>query len=211
MSTTTKGTPPTPGKPAWHKRINESAKAHAAFKAYCELGPSRSLRALGQKLGKSVALYEQWSARFEWVARVAAWDEHQEEIDRKAKEAAMKAEAEKWARRQAAVRENDWALAEALRKKAEAMLDYPIAKKTTTDGGATVHIHPQKFSLGSAARMIEVASKLARLASGAPTEHLEHTGPDNAPLPGASIGQVVILELPDNGRDKTTMKDPNDE
>ena len=34
----------------------ESAKAFAAFKAYAELGPQRSLRAAGKKLGKSEPL-----------------------------------------------------------------------------------------------------------------------------------------------------------
>lgn len=191
---------PIPRKPAWNKRTNESAKAFAAFKAYRDLGPDRSLKAVGRGLGKSKVMMEKWSRRFEWVARVADWDADQEEKSRKAKDAAMKAESEKWAARQIAVREQDWQMAEQLRERARAILEYPIAKKTTVDGGATVHIHPQKFSLGSAAKMIEVSSKLARLASGAPTEHLEHSGPDNAPL---AMGQVVILELPDNGRDKT--------
>ena len=75
------------------------------------------------------------------------------------------------------------------------MLNYPISQQKVSQDGKAITIVPQKFSFGSVARMLEVAEKLRRLAAGVSTENLQHSGPDNQPLPAAT-GQVVILELP---------------
>jgi hypothetical protein len=52
----------------------ESAKAYAAFVAYCELGTQRSHEAVGQKLGKSRQIINRWSAQHRWQERVRAYD-----------------------------------------------------------------------------------------------------------------------------------------
>ena len=38
------------------------------------MGDERSLRAVGQRLGKSRALIERWSRTYQWVERVASYD-----------------------------------------------------------------------------------------------------------------------------------------
>jgi hypothetical protein len=53
----------------------ESAKAHAAFNKYCELGDSRGVRAVATALGKSRTLIERWSRRWSWQERVKAYDD----------------------------------------------------------------------------------------------------------------------------------------
>jgi hypothetical protein len=72
----------------WERRDNETAKAFAAFTAYRDLGAQRSLAKVGDKLGKSEALMERWSARHEWVMRAQAWDNH---LDRQATSGQAKA------------------------------------------------------------------------------------------------------------------------
>lgn len=65
----------------WHKRGSETNKAYAAFVIYRDLGHNRSLqKAANQYYGKSAAnvrQLERWSSQHDWVARVAAYDEHQ--------------------------------------------------------------------------------------------------------------------------------------
>ncbi|HEX2973146.1 MAG TPA: hypothetical protein VHP11_12490 [Tepidisphaeraceae bacterium] len=50
----------------------ESAKAFAAFKAYLELGPERSLAAVAKKLGKSKSNIATWSRKHHWQDRLAS-------------------------------------------------------------------------------------------------------------------------------------------
>ena len=59
----------------WVRQYFESHKAFAAFRAYLEMGPDRSLAAVGEQLGKSTALMERWSARWGWVDRCRQHDD----------------------------------------------------------------------------------------------------------------------------------------
>jgi hypothetical protein len=60
----------------WDRRPGEGTRAHAAFLAYRDAGPARSLATVGQELGRSRGLLERWSSTWSWVARAARWDEH---------------------------------------------------------------------------------------------------------------------------------------
>ena len=71
----------------WERREGESPKAFEAFCTYLEMGEKRSIRAVGQKLGKSRVLLERWSAAHQWVDRVSAYDA---DLREKAYEAARK-------------------------------------------------------------------------------------------------------------------------
>lgn len=185
-------------KKLYDRRPGESARAYEAFKAYCDMAAARSIRKAAQKLRKNSTTIKDWSVKFEWVERARAWDADAELRVREAEAKAMKAEAEKWAKRQIALRDEAFDLGEELIKKAKAMLAYPISKQTVQQDGNTIIVNPTKFSLGAAAKFIEVGEKLRRLAAGVSTENLQHTGPDNQPIQIANNppGQVVILELP---------------
>lgn len=54
---------------------NERAERYEARVAYITAGPDRSLAHTGQKLGKSVALMERWSAADDWTTHAARYDE----------------------------------------------------------------------------------------------------------------------------------------
>jgi hypothetical protein len=62
------------GLAAFERLPGESSPAFAAFGIYRDLGPQRSLRAVGRKLGKSGSLIERWSSRWMWCTRAAAYD-----------------------------------------------------------------------------------------------------------------------------------------
>ena len=74
----------------------ESAKAFAAFSVYLSLGPERSIRAVGEKLGKSEGLLERWSRKFDWPARVQAYAANLAVLEREATEALARTSAAQW-------------------------------------------------------------------------------------------------------------------
>jgi hypothetical protein len=52
----------------------ESAKAYAAFVAYCEMGSQRSLEKVCQQYTKSIPVLKRWSAQHRWQERVRQYD-----------------------------------------------------------------------------------------------------------------------------------------
>lgn len=66
----------------WERQEKETAKAYEAFSEYRDMGASRSLAKVGQKLGKSKAQMEKWSKKYGWVARAEEWDVEQDRLIR---------------------------------------------------------------------------------------------------------------------------------
>jgi hypothetical protein len=148
---------------------NESNKAYAAFSAYLNLGPERSLAAAAKVVGKTKWLLERWSARHQWVDRVRAHDEHMVQQERKVTEALTQAKAVDWLKRQTALREAEWRIHEELLAAGREAL-----KRFYERGHGA--------NLGDVARLLELASKLGRLATGMATDKTEVTGEDGGPI-----------------------------
>ena len=74
----------------WNQQPCESSRAFAAFTIYRDLGESRSHAQVGQQLCKSTTLINRWSSEHDWVARVRAWDSHQERIVEQGREVAVR-------------------------------------------------------------------------------------------------------------------------
>jgi hypothetical protein len=68
----------------WLRQPYENGPAWYAFQTYRDLGPERSFRKLRERLNKSEGLFKRWSIRWQWVARVEAWDAEQERVVREA-------------------------------------------------------------------------------------------------------------------------------
>lgn len=58
----------------WERQEGESAKAYEAFQCYLNLGETRSQRLVSEQLSKSRQLISRWSANYQWVERVAAYE-----------------------------------------------------------------------------------------------------------------------------------------
>ena len=163
----------------FEQQPRESSKAFAAFKTYLEIGPDRSLVGVADKLGKSRTLLERWSKKFDWTARVQAHAAHLALVEREAIEAAARGKAAEWEKRETQLRETEWAMHEAA---------IAAAKK-----GLAAYMEKDKVyaNLADIARMLEIASKLGRLATGLGTDGEGRKGDD---LPGLRVEVTVALE-----------------
>ena len=138
----------------FEKQPRESAKAFAAFSLYLSLGAERSTAAVAKELAKSEQLVRRWSAKFGWTDRVAAHGAHLAVVEREAIEAAARGKAAEWECREQKLRETEWAMHEAA---------IAAAKR-----GLAAYMEKDKVyaNLADIARMLEIASKLGRLATG---------------------------------------------
>src|SRR5688572_23378007 len=155
---------------AFEQFPKESAKAYAAFSVYLGMGEERSLAAVGQKLGKSVGLMERWSRKFGWADRVQAHAAHLVTVERQAKEVMARGKAAEWLKRSEQVREREWQMHEQCILAAERALKAFMAREKVY------------ANLADISRILEVASKLGRLASGMATDRTELTGEDGGPI-----------------------------
>ena len=143
---------------AFEQQSRESNKAFAAFSLYLSLGPERSTAAVAAKLAKSQQLVRRWSAKFGWTERVAAYGTHLAIVEREAVEAAARGKAAEWESREQKLRETEWAMHERAIAAAKRGLDAYMEREKVY------------ANLADIARMLEIASKLGRLATGLGTE-----------------------------------------
>jgi len=76
---------------AFEQQPKESDEAFAAFNLYLSQGPERSLAKTAAKLSRSKVLMEKWSSKFDWPARVSAYNAHMALVEREAAEAITRA------------------------------------------------------------------------------------------------------------------------
>lgn len=173
------------GWQALARRKGESSKAHAALLDYVRMGPGRSLRKLhatycGQSEGgagaetpptRRLATLEDWSSRYAWQDRLAAYKQ-----ERNARDQVI------WEERQRALQEADFTTGDALRELAALMLaQTPQFLKTTrrlVKGGKG---QPDREVVTVALdgtlmlRALKLASELQRKASGLAGDTVEVT------------------------------------
>lgn len=142
----------------FEQQPRESNKAFAAFKTYLELGAQRSLADVAEQHGKSKTMIERWSRRFDWPARVQAYSAHFAMVEREAIESLAMEKAVDWSKVHEAVKVAEWQR----HKKLIALADEMLARweKNKAKCG----------TLEGIARVLELATKLGRLAAGMPTE-----------------------------------------
>ncbi len=154
----------------FEQQPKESAKAFAAFSAYLSMGPERSFEAVAQKLTKSSRLLKRWSRRFDWPGRVRAHADRLATVEREAAEALARGKAAEWLKRQQALRETEWEMHEKCIGAAKKAFDAFMSREKVY------------ANLADISRMLEVASRLGRLASGLATDKTEVTGEDGGAI-----------------------------
>ncbi|KAA1427864.1 hypothetical protein [Nocardioides antri] len=142
---------------------DETGKAYAAFRAYLEAGPGRSVVKVAAECNKSASLLHRWSSRHRWQARVEAWD------------AAMRRtydEELREARRESARRHLRVAR-EALRKVEERLNGLDAADLSPSD----------------LTRLWDVAAKIERDVLGEP-HRVTISGPEGGPIPVTDVATL---------------------
>jgi len=163
----------------FEQQPRESDKAFAAFSLYLSLGAERSTREVGKRLGKSEGLIERWAAKFDWRSRVAAHGAHLAVVEREAIEAMARGNAAQWETREQRLRETEWAMHERAIAAAKRGLDAYMERDKVY------------ANLADIARMLEIASKLGRLATGLGTDGERRRDEDR---PAVRVEVTVALE-----------------
>ena len=138
----------------FEKQPRESEKAFAAFSLYLSQGPERSIEECARKFLKSSRLLRRWAKKFDWPARVAAHGAHLAVVEREAIEAVARGKAAEWESREQKLRETEWEMHERAIAAAKRGLDAYMEREKVY------------ANLADIARMLEIASKLGRLATG---------------------------------------------
>lgn len=141
----------------FEKQPRESEKAFAAFRAYLEMGPQRSIRDVARKLGKSSTLMGRWSSKYDWPSRVATYGAHLAEVERRAIEATAVEKAVEWAKVWEPLKREAW------REGMELLAEVKEFRKKWQKSS-----RPPGFE--SLIRAMELAFKLKQFAAGMPSE-----------------------------------------
>ena len=155
---------------AFEQLPKEGDKAFAAFSLYLSQGPERSLAKTAAKMGRSKVLLEKWSSKFDWPARVSAFNSHMALVEREAAEAITRAKGVDWAVRYQELREAEWQERQNL-----VVFAAEVRRRWMVRA-------ERCGTLEGYARLLELASKLGHSACEKPTERAEVTGPDGGPI-----------------------------
>jgi hypothetical protein len=168
----------------WEHQPGESPRAFAAFCAYRNLGPLRSLRAAAEafygRLSASVVRQMQtWSGTFNWVERSDAWDLH---LDAEARQAKVKAQRE---------------MAERHAQEARGLQAKALERLRS--------LRPEELAPADVLRYLVEAAKLERLALGEPeTVTEQRNGPVVLQIVEEIIGRSVATDSPNRTEEKAT-------
>lgn len=124
----------------WERQEGETPKAFEAFSIYRDMGIDRSLRKVVQHLNKNLTTIAEWSSKYEWVDRVAAWDAEQDRIARLEQIKDIK----KMRKRHAGI------ASQMLLKAAEALQN----------------LDPEEIKAQDVSRLVDIGSKLERISRG---------------------------------------------
>jgi hypothetical protein len=190
---------------AFEQQPKESNRAFAAFSLYLSLGSKRSVDQAALALKQNVSQLRRWSVRYSWPARVAAHVAYMATVEREATEALVRCKAAGWLARQQGLREEEWEMHE----KCIAAAKKALATFMDRDKAGA--------SLADIARILEVASKLGRLAAGMSTDKTEVSGQDGGAIrveltaalnkiygeaqPGPVVDVETVGEVPADARE----------
>ena len=151
-------TPPPAAALPFEPAANESPAAFQAFLCYFDIGEHRSYRRVVKLIGAKHGTLMRWASRFKWQERVRAY---QTELLRARLAVQMDARRDQEqlrAERARLFQDAEWQGVEKLLRGAQMLLDRLLNKP------------PDKLTLADAARALEIASKIGRLATGLKSE-----------------------------------------
>lgn len=216
----------------WEQQPGESSEAYAAFRAYRDLGPDRSiLKAYAQlrpKAGSRKApapanapgSWKRWAQQWRWKERVEAYDRRMESVEQGAREEARKAHGVAWEARFEEFRERAYGQLLSLQNQVGILCGAPICKVETNKvvPGDLVSDEDGKKKLGppksvttilnpalDGLRAIKAQTELAQLCFGG--IQLSATGPNGGPTSEETgtndLTEGEVLLVPDTDDPQT--------
>jgi len=189
-------------KPAWLPLPKEKSRSYAAFRRYLDLGPDRKIRTIADQLKRGLGTTIRLAQAWRWEERAFAYELHLQAIRHETAMAEASGLAADWAKRSIALKEQEWAIATEGLVLARRIIGKIMEKSEGT--------------ITDVARLLEVCSKVGRLATGLATEREEITGLDGDPIRieiAAAIAKVygpgkVIESTPDRLEDNLAPTAP---
>jgi hypothetical protein len=176
----------------WEQLIDETPKAYAAFVAYRDLGPQRSIHRAyiefaskkGRKGGKAGASkapshWEEWSSKYDWVTRAEAWDDERRRLAEELHKQVLKERIEKMIEDEYADYEQELDRFRRVRDQTP-IYEHEAMKETSKDGTdengkpikTITRVHTARLNVGAhrgLTRWRMHISALGRLNAGLPT------------------------------------------
>jgi len=164
----------------WLRQVGEGPRAFAVFQSYRDQPPmERSLRRLATMLGRSWRPLAEWSTRWGWVERVAAWDAEQDRLLR----AAVAEERKQLGKRLAATG--------ALMQSRGVGKVRSYVERVDRDGYEVAlragQSYVDEMSIAEATRLVEVGSRLEMLGRG---------GVSDEPLTAGAASDALAVNVP---------------
>jgi hypothetical protein len=136
--------------PAFPRLPAETPRAFSAFRAFFDLGHSRSLQSVADHLGEKLDTIKKWSSRFRWSDRIHSFNAGCLQHAAATEAARRSEESADWARRTARHREHEWETAQKLLAAIECFLDDFSDRDV------------ERMTLAQVSRAFQVASSIAR-------------------------------------------------
>lgn len=138
--------------PSFPRAPGETPRAFSAFMTWFQLGHTRSLAAVAEKLGESTGTVKNWSSKHGWAERLQAYQSGLLQEQARQHSASHLQQAADWNRRLVAFREQEWDAAQKLIAVAQCFLE--------TCGEEEL----RQMTLAQVSRALEISSTVARAA-----------------------------------------------
>lgn len=221
--------PAAPKKKIWDRQTDkgEGQKAYELALIYFDLGPShRTIANVSEKSGRTLGTVSQLCQQFEWVKRANAYDTHLLTIAQKAIEKQTQNEAVIWAKRQAELRHESFALADELLARGREMLAAPLYEtiidhvETITVGNQTIEVptkiikRPVRWGLKDMTLIFKLYHELKRSAVGIADKTVEvNVTTDSSPEANLANAKAAFALWKERDLDKlierVLLDDPN--
>lgn len=171
----------------WYPLDDEPAVEYLYFKAFLDMGPTRTTRAVSSIVGVGTAILNGLARTNEWEKRSDAYDKHILDIEFRAREEQVRLQGADWESRRSEIRERAFTNSNSLIEKAIEMLGFPLESVTETYQDIVVEgtnqinrivnitKSPVKWSMRDAATLLKTANELQRLAADLSTSNTKVT------------------------------------
>ncbi len=162
--------------PVWQRQPGEAPPDFTAFVAYLRLKGRRSHRTVATQTGRSLGAIRRLSAKFNWPARAAAFEARLADASQDALHLLLRASSTRTAADYERLREAEFQLSQRVLHESRRWLQLASDPRR------------RDVSLRQVCQVIELASKLGRLAAGMPTGDEPRRRPRREDVPGYWTG-----------------------